>query len=202
MHAVLPSASPGSRIWPRWPLLTALAVLFAGPIAAPLFQATGLPFLAPTGALARDVLAHYVCPTPAKSYLLLGFPMGVCARCWGATIGLWVGYWLYRGQWSDEPGTINYRRAPLSHSSKRFILQCSSLISRYTALHWPLRLLISALPFLLWPAEIAWWPAAPYWALLLNGALAGVFAGLFFCSVWPGAYLTARAPGCEPGPSR
>jgi hypothetical protein len=52
-----------------------------------------------------------------------------------------------------------------------------------------LRLLVSALPFLLWVAEISRWPAAPYWALLLNGAFAGLWAGLFFCSIWPGLLL-------------
>jgi hypothetical protein len=30
--------------------------------------------------------------------------------------------------------------------------------------------------------EIWAWPAAPHWALLVNGAFAGFWAGLFFCS--------------------
>ncbi|MEO7911877.1 MAG: DUF2085 domain-containing protein, partial [Roseiflexaceae bacterium] len=73
-----------------------LVVLFFGPLIAPLFQATQLPLVADSGALARDLLSHYICPTPAKSYVLLGFPMAVCARCWGATIGLWAAWLLVR----------------------------------------------------------------------------------------------------------
>ncbi|GAB4197412.1 MAG: DUF2085 domain-containing protein [Roseiflexaceae bacterium] len=150
-----------ARVWPAWLLKTLLAVLFLGPLIAPLFQATGLWLVADSGALARDLLASYVCPTPAKSYVLLGYPMAVCARCWGATIGLWAGWFAFRAGWP----------APLG---------------RFLALPWPIRLALAALPFLLWPAEIIWWPAAPYGALLLNGAQAGFWAGLFFCSVWPG----------------
>ena len=56
----------------------------------------------------------------------------------------------------------------------------------YFALPWPLRLFVGALPFLLWVAEVYLWSAAPYWLLLLNGALAGFWAGLFFCSIWRG----------------
>src|SRR6187399_524699 len=85
------------------PLLVAiLAVLFLGPLIAPLFQATHLPLVADSGALARDLLARYICPTPAKSYLLLGFPMAVCARCWGATIGLWAAWLLMRWPTTDH----------------------------------------------------------------------------------------------------
>lgn len=160
------SRQPARRRWPIWPYQTFLAILFLGPIIAPLFQATRLPFVADTGALARDLLASYICPTPAKSYMLLGFPMGVCARCWGATIGLWLAWFAVRGvpRWEGF----------------------AAWWARFCALAWPLRFLLAALPFGLWVAEIGWWPAAPYAVLLLNGALAGVAAGLFFCSVWPG----------------
>lgn len=136
-------------------LLLVLAVLFVGPLLAPLLQATRLPWLADSGALARDLLAHYVCPTPAKSYVLLGFPMAVCARCWGATIGLWAAWWAVR-------------RRQAAGSRRQPLLQ---------RLGWPLRLLLAALPFGLWAAEIAWWPTAPLWLLLLNGAFAGCWAG-------------------------
>lgn len=153
-----------TAIWPAWPLKLILAVLFLGPLAAPLFQASGLPLIAGTGALARDMLAQYICPTPAKSYYLLGFPLGVCARCWGATIGLWAAWLLFTR--AERNGWLWVRR--------------------YLALHWLARLGVSALPFWIWVAEIRWWPAAPYWLLLLNGAFAGVWAGLFVCSIWPG----------------
>jgi hypothetical protein len=144
--------------------------LFLGPLIAPLFQATGLRLLAGSGALARDVLSQFVCPTPAKSYTLLGFPMAVCARCWGATIGLWAAWLLLRRP--AIPALLVYLR-----------------------LGWMVRLLASGLPFLLWVAEIRWWTAAPYWLLLLNGVLAGFWAGLFFCSIWPG--LLAGTIGVE-----
>ena len=102
--------------------------------------------------------------------------MAVCARCWGATIGLWAAWFLIR------PPTTDHRQ---QQSGGR-----SSVVGRpwrsYLALAWPLRLLVGALPFLLWVAEIRLWPGAPYWALLLNGAFAGFWAGLFFCSIWPG----------------
>jgi hypothetical protein len=163
-HAVAArGASPAhvaSHQWPRWPFVLLLGILFGGPLVAPLFQATGLPLVADTGALARDLLTTYICPTPAKSYDLAGFPMAVCARCWGATIGLILAYWF-----------ANRRTAALTP---------------YLALPWMARLGIGALPFWLWVLEIVRWPAAPLWLLLLNGALAGFAAGIFFCSIWPG----------------
>ncbi|MBC8160504.1 MAG: DUF2085 domain-containing protein [Roseiflexaceae bacterium] len=155
---------PQLNTWPRWPLLTVLSVLFLGPIIAPLFQATQLWLVADSGALARDLLSSYICPTPAKSYVLAGYPMAVCARCWGATIGLWLAWFACRP--TDRP--------------------LNSILAWFTALPWPLRLALAALPFLLWVAEIVWWPAAPLGFLLLNGALAGCTAGLFFCSIYPG----------------
>ncbi|KAB8143793.1 DUF2085 domain-containing protein [Chloroflexia bacterium SDU3-3] len=143
----------------EWPLLLAMSVLFLGPLIAPLFQATGVWGLADSGALARDLLSRYVCPTPAKSYVLLGYPMAVCARCWGATVGLWAAWLLLR----FAPGLRPYLGLPV-----------------------PLRVLLGVLAFLLWPAEIVGWPAAPLWALLANGALAGLLGGLALLSVWGG----------------
>lgn len=168
-------APAGGRVWPGWIFTTLLAVLFCGPLIAPLFQATGLPLLADSGALARSLLASYICPTPAKSYVLLGFPMAVCARCWGATAGLWAGWALFThaagGAREGQP------------------------LRRFLALPWPARLALAALPFLAWPAEIVWWPGAPYPALLINGAQAGLAAGLFFCSIWPGLGSARRGRG-------
>jgi hypothetical protein len=174
-------ADASARHWPAWPLKALMTVLFFGPLAAPLFQATRAPFVADTGALARDLLSLYICPTPAKSYMLLGFPMGVCARCWGATIGLWVAWFVFRG-------TTDHRRR---YSDASLFGRWSLVVGRlpsYTHLSWVLRLVISALPFLLWALEINLWATAPYWVLLLNGALAGFCAGLFFCSIWPAAH--------------
>lgn len=162
-----PAAYFSPRCWPRWPLYALFAVLFLGPLLAPLLQATGLPLLAGSGALARDLLAHYVCPTPAKSYVLLGFPMAVCARCWGATIGIWLAYAAF--------------------------LRAGQPVALYRALAWPRRLAISVPPLLLWAIEIHAWPMAPLWLLLLNGAFAGFWAGLLLCSVWPGLGAVERA---------
>lgn len=158
---------PLSRPYRHNPLLlVALAVLFLGPIIAPLFQASGLAALVWSGALARDLLASYVCPTPAKSYLLLGFPMAVCARCWGATIGLWIAY-----LWS--------RRMP-AHPRLPMIAGGWRLLA--------LQLIVALGAFLLWPLEIygeaqGWW-YAPYWLLLLNGALFGILGGSFVASLF------------------
>lgn len=172
-------AAASTPTWPLWPLKAVLVILFLGPLIAPLFQATRLPLVADSGALARDLLSRYVCPTPAKSYVLLGFPMAVCARCWGATIGLWLAWFAFRRLATDG-------RPPASNMAVGRWAAAHRLLMNYLGLAWPLRFAVSSLPFWLWVAEITRWPGAPYWFLLANGAFAGLWAGLFFCSVWPG----------------
>lgn len=157
--------------WPRWPLLTALWVLFLGPPAAALFIASGVPLASDMGWLARNLLSAYICPTPTRSYLLFDAPMAVCARCWGATIGLWAAYLLVARRWPRAA-------APTLIGSAGW--------ARYYGLPWAARLLLSAFPFALWIIEIALWPTAPLSALLLNGMVAGGAAGLFVYSIWPG----------------
>ena len=115
-------ASPHLPISPSPLLTTILAVLFFGPLIAPLFQATRLPLLADSGALARDLLSRYICPTPAKSYVLLGFPMAVCARCWGATIGLWAAWHLLRPTTNDQRPTLAARRWSFVIRRSSFVL--------------------------------------------------------------------------------
>lgn len=163
---------PKARMaWPLWPLQTILLILFLGPIVSPLFRLTGLPILNESGLLARSLLASYICPTPQYSYLLGGLPMAVCARCWGATIGLLAGYASLR-YWAHLQFLQRVLATPV----------------------WQ-RLLLCGLPFLLWPLEIvlgartAWDPL--YWLILVNGIQAGYTAGIFFCSIWPGF---VRAP--------
>jgi uncharacterized membrane protein len=161
----------GAHGWSRWLLDIVLMILFLGPLLSPLFRATGQPVVDETGALARNMLI-YICPTPAQSYMLLGFPMAVCARCWGATIGLWVArLWLPAAVAREDRVAV--------------------MLSWFRSSAWPLRLLLCVLPFLLWPLEIVgtaqgWWALPPLWMLVINGAQAGFAAGLFFCSLWPG----------------
>lgn len=171
-------ASPGLLVSASPSLTAILIVLCFGPLIAPLFQTTHLPLLADSGGLARDMLSHYICPTPAKSFVLLGFPMAVCARCWGATIGLWAAWLLLKEQATGDRGP-GFARWRFETGDLRFVVS-------YLRRAWPLRLLMSTAPFWLWVAEIRWWLAAPLWLLLLNGAFAGVWAGLFFCSIWSG----------------
>ncbi|HEU5016141.1 MAG TPA: DUF2085 domain-containing protein [Roseiflexaceae bacterium] len=183
----LRSVPAPARSWPTWPLKTVLAVLFLGPIIAPLFQATGLPLIADSGWLARDILSTYICPTPAKSYMLAGHSMAVCARCWGATIGLWVAWFAVQKNKEYAKNKKQKTNSILVHSGL-FTALCSLFL-----LAWPLRLALAALPFALWVLEINYWPAAPLGVLLINGALAGFSAGLFVCSIWPGL-LATHAP--------
>src|SRR5258706_5570481 len=122
-----------------------LAVLFLGPLVAPLFQATGLPLVAGSGPLAHDLLARYVCPTPAKSYALLGFPMAGCARCWGATIGLWPAWLLFQ--------RLQIADCRLQIREGQFVI-CSA----YLAMPWVARLGLAGVAFVLWALEIHMWP--------------------------------------------
>ena len=156
------------RTWPTWPYRLFLIVLFFGPPIAALFIATGIPIMTDLGWLARNLLSTYVCPTPLKSYILLGAPMAVCTRCWGATIGLWLAW-------------FGVRRSQQQYS-----------MPRWFDWHWSIRLMTAAIPIGLWWLEIHYWPSASYEVLLVNGAIAGICAGLFFCSLWPG--LLIRVP--------
>ena len=87
--------------------------------------------------------------------------MAVCTRCWGATIGLWLGWYIST-------------RATTSRLSAWYTLP---VIARFV---------MALAPFGLWWLEIRFWPTASYELLLVNGALAGMTAGMFFCSIWPG----------------
>jgi Predicted membrane protein (DUF2085) len=148
-----------------------LVVLFLGPLAAPLFQASGLPLVADSGTLAHDFLARYICPTPAKSYALLGLPMAVCARCWGATIGLWVAWWLFR-------------RLQIADCRLQISRRILAFFSHYLALPLGLRLALAVGALLLWRLEIDVWLAAPLPVLLINGANGGFWAAMLIGSAW------------------
>jgi predicted membrane protein DUF2085 len=173
-------AAPSASIWRQdWPLITLLIVLLLGPLIAPLFQATGLPLVSDSGALARGLLSRYVCPTPAKSYVLLGFPMAVCARCWGATIGLWLAWLVFR-----RPARMQ---------------RASQLLRRFRAIYcsipWFVRLGLTVGVLLLWTLEINAWAGAPLAVLLVNGIGGGFWAGMFFGVLWPAidrTYLVQR----------
>lgn len=165
-----------SDAWPTWVLDAVLWTLFLGPALSPLLRATGAPVVADVGWYARDLMATYVCPTPERSMLLLGLPMVVCVRCWGATVGLLAA-------------------RSLMHAHTRGAVRLP-LLDGFRALSRPLRLLICAVPFALWPLEIVGhyqgWFWAPMWLLLLNGAQAGLAAGLLLCSLWPGLWPARR----------
>jgi hypothetical protein len=157
-----------------WWLIAFLLLLFLGPLIAPLFQATGLPFVADSGALARDMLSRYICPTPAKSYALLEFPMAVCARCWGATIGLW-------GAWFVPRRTM---LTATSAATEGPPYRGRWLVGGFIAMPWALRLCLALGALLLWTLEINAWPTAPLPALIVNGANGGFWAGMFVGSLW------------------
>ena len=136
-------ASPGLPFSSSSALIVILVVLFFGPLIAPLFQATQLPLVADSGALARDLLARYICPTPARSYVLLGFPMAVCARCWGATIGLWAAWMLFRPMTTDHRPPTNAN--PFVRRSSVVVRPWSVVtqwLHNYLMLAWPARLLM------------------------------------------------------------
>lgn len=134
--SVLQHRSPAPRRWPVWAFDAILWILFLGPIISPLFRASGLPLVAESGQLARDVLATFVCPTPERSHLLFGLPMAVCARCWGATIGLWAARVVVDGRHTERlpgatrlldsframPGGRGWRSAPRRSCSGRWKL--------------------------------------------------------------------------------
>jgi uncharacterized membrane protein len=94
------------RAWVAWALALSAAASFVGAIvAAPLLRARGLP-------LAAQVLYqgfHAAChQMPERSFYLWGFPLAVCARCFGLYAGVLAGitfYPLARGVWRrDMPG--------------------------------------------------------------------------------------------------
>lgn len=155
------------RFWSHWSIVLVLSVLFLGPLLAPLFQATGFPLLVDSGALAHDVLSRYVCPTPAKAAHILGYPMAVCVRCWGATIGLWLGWFLLSGR--------GFRS---ERSRLLFADSCRA--------SWSLYLGLMGAAFLLWVLEIWLWPTAPFSILLVNGVQAGFCAIFFLDALWLG----------------
>lgn len=175
-----PTTSP--KTLPIWLYDVFLGILFLGPAIAPLFRATQQPVLTDLGELATYVLGSYICPTPAQAYPMAGYAMAVCARCWGATVGLWVARAFVPAALESNDG--------MTH-----------LLHRFRALPVLMRLLLVLIPFLFWPLEIIgtaqqWWALPPLWVLLVNGAQAGFAAGIFFMSLMPSFWQNppAHAP--------
>jgi hypothetical protein len=175
-----------------WLLIAFLLLLFLGPLVAPLFQAISLPVVADSGALAHDLLSRYICPTPAKSYTLLGFPMAVCARCWGATIGLWMAWFVIRPQVAGRRSQPHQNREPPRGCPTKSHSSTGPWFSVFNAWlfqgPWALRLCLALGALLLWTVEINAWPAAPLPALIANGANGGFWVGMFVGSIWLAGY--------------
>jgi hypothetical protein len=167
-----------------WPLIACLSLLFLGPLIAPLFQATSLPIMAESGALAHDLLSRYICPTPAKSYTLLGFSMAVCARCWGATIGLWGAWFVCQSQVAGRRSLTHQNRGARAENHFSVGSWFSVFGSWFFQQAWVLQLCLALGALLLWSLEINLWPIAPLPALIANGANGGFWAGLFAGSLW------------------
>jgi predicted membrane protein DUF2085 len=182
-------------IWAERLLVAVLAVLFVGPLLAPLFQATRLPIIGGTGALARDLLSYYICPTPARSYALVGFPMAVCARCWGATIGLWAAWLVCRPQLAcrSQNRTENHPEGTRLRAGNYPLTGYWFPAFGYWLFQWPwvLRLCFALAALLLWNLEINFWPAAPLPALILNGANGGFWIAMAAGSLWHAVRSTA-----------
>ena len=94
------------RAWVAWALaLSAAAALVGAIVAAPLLRAGGLPFTSQVLYQGFHAACHQM---PERSFHLWGFPLAVCARCFGLYAGVLAGitaYPLARGVWRrDMPG--------------------------------------------------------------------------------------------------
>ena len=81
------------RAWTAWIGLTAGAVLFLGIVMlAPWARANGHDFVAWTIYRGFSAACHQM---PERSFHLFGFPLAVCARCFGLYAGVAAGIFLY-----------------------------------------------------------------------------------------------------------
>ncbi|MEA3013035.1 MAG: hypothetical protein QOD42_1580 [Sphingomonadales bacterium] len=79
--------------WAAWVAALSGALLFAGLIvAAPLLRARGLFFLSQAIYQGFHAACHQM---PERSFHLWGFPLAVCARCFGLYAGLLAGVVIY-----------------------------------------------------------------------------------------------------------
>jgi len=93
--------------WLTW---LVLSVLLVGPVVGPLFSAIGWPVLGLIN-WPLYLMGENVCPQPALTLNLFGFPMLICSRCWGGVFGLWLVLLTYK-PWSGSAFWTTWRSMP------------------------------------------------------------------------------------------
>ena len=87
------SARRARAAWAAWGIALAGALLFVGVIvAAPLLRARGALFLSQAIYQGFHAACHQI---PGRSFHLDGFPLAVCARCFGLYAGVPAGMLVY-----------------------------------------------------------------------------------------------------------
>lgn len=107
------------RGWDIW-LLAAPSLLCAAILVAPLAAATAHPAAAALLYMLFAPLCHQL---RERSFLLLGFPLAVCARCTGIYLGVWLGMLGGICKRASEPGR------PMSSPSRRWIVIALALMA-------------------------------------------------------------------------
>jgi uncharacterized membrane protein len=99
------SARMRRSAWLAWAAALSVALSFVGLIVtAPLLRARGLPFAAEVIYQGFHAACHQM---PERSFHLWGFPLAVCARCFGLYVGVLGGMLFYplarRLTWTGVP---------------------------------------------------------------------------------------------------
>jgi Predicted membrane protein (DUF2085) len=163
-----------------------LWVLLVGPLTAPLFAWSGWPILRPF-ADGIYLLGTIVCPKLSEHFVLLGYPMSVCASCWAAVFGVWTVRLLY-GRAGEGMGIFS--RLGLAPWWERW--------SRATLSS---RLAVLAAGFLPWALDVMAWDlglwSSPRAFMMLVGYAGGLAAGALLLpasSVMRAALAHRRTP--------
>ncbi|MGI8588172.1 MAG: DUF2085 domain-containing protein [Chloroflexia bacterium] len=136
-----------------WAVLT---VLLVGPLVGPIFQEIGWPVLGLIN-WPLYLMGENVCPQPALTLDLFGYPMLICSRCWGGVFGLWAVLLAYKA-WAGGAFWSAWRQMPE-----------------------PAKISIALLCFAPWVLDIIAYDhglwVSPHPFLLLTGLLGGLGAG-------------------------